>query len=84
MYQLSVPMKLLYGHISASKNKKTAWEFIKYALGTTEGQKAMYESQGLFPGYLPFIKEDLNTPDEFFTNPQSARAQDFLSKILTH
>ena len=24
-----------------------------------------------------------NTPDEFFTNPQSARAQDFLSKILT-
>ncbi len=25
-----------------------------------------------------------NTPDEFFTNPQSARAQDFLSKILTH
>lgn len=28
----------------------------------------MYESQGLFPGYLPFIKEDLNTPDEFFNN----------------
>lgn len=53
---------------NASKNKKTAWEFIKYALGTTEGQKAMYESQGLFPGYLPFIKEDLNTPDEFFNN----------------
>ena len=25
-----------------------------------------------------------NTPDEFFTNPQSARAKDFLSKILTH
>ena len=25
-----------------------------------------------------------NTPDEFFTNPQSERAQDFLSKILTH
>ncbi len=24
------------------------------------------------------------TPDEFFTNPQSARAQDFLSKILTN
>ena len=53
---------------NASKNKKTAWEFIKYALGTTERPKAMYESQGLFPGYLPFIKEDLNTPDEFFNN----------------
>jgi len=25
-----------------------------------------------------------NTPDEFFTNPKSERAQDFLSKILTH
>ncbi len=24
------------------------------------------------------------TPEEFFTNPQSQRAQDFLSKILTH
>ncbi|MEE2035673.1 amino acid ABC transporter ATP-binding protein [Nocardiopsis sp. CT-R113] len=25
-----------------------------------------------------------NTPDEFFTNPRSERAQDFLSKILSH
>ncbi|MFC7566869.1 amino acid ABC transporter ATP-binding protein [Actinomadura namibiensis] len=25
-----------------------------------------------------------NTPEEFFTNPQTERAQDFLSKILTH
>jgi glutamate transport system ATP-binding protein len=24
------------------------------------------------------------TPEEFFTNPQSARAKDFLSKLLTH
>jgi len=24
------------------------------------------------------------TPEEFFTNPQSERAQDFLSKILEH
>jgi glutamate transport system ATP-binding protein len=24
------------------------------------------------------------TPEEFFTNPRSARAQDFLGKILTH
>jgi glutamate transport system ATP-binding protein len=24
------------------------------------------------------------TPDQFFTNPQSARAKDFLSKLLTH
>ncbi|QQS02699.1 MAG: amino acid ABC transporter ATP-binding protein [Austwickia sp.] len=25
-----------------------------------------------------------NTPEQFFTNPQSARAKDFLAKILTH
>ena len=25
-----------------------------------------------------------NTPEEFFTNPQSSRAKDFLGKILTH
>ena len=25
-----------------------------------------------------------NTPEEFFTHPQSPRARDFLSKILTH
>jgi glutamate transport system ATP-binding protein len=24
------------------------------------------------------------TPEEFFSNPQSSRAKDFLSKILTH
>ncbi len=29
------------------------------------------------------VVED-NTPDEFFTNPRTERAQDFLSKILTH
>ena len=29
------------------------------------------------------IVEDA-TPEEFFTNPQSSRAKDFLSKLLTH
>ena len=29
------------------------------------------------------IVED-STPDEFFTQPRSARARDFLSKIITH
>ncbi len=28
--------------------------------------------------------EEENTPEEFFTNPQSERAQDFLGKILKH
>jgi len=25
-----------------------------------------------------------STPDEFFTNPKSDRAKDFLSKLITH
>jgi glutamate transport system ATP-binding protein len=29
------------------------------------------------------IVEDA-TPEDFFTNPQSSRAKDFLSKLLTH
>jgi glutamate transport system ATP-binding protein len=29
------------------------------------------------------IVEDA-TPEQFFTNPQSNRAKDFLSKLLTH
>jgi glutamate transport system ATP-binding protein len=28
--------------------------------------------------------EEETTPEQFFTNPQSHRAQDFLSKILDH
>ena len=28
--------------------------------------------------------EEEATPEEFFTNPKTARAQDFLSKILDH
>ena len=40
------------------------------------GDRVVFMSEGL-------IVEE-NTPDEFFTNPRTARAQDFLSKILTH
>jgi lactose/L-arabinose transport system substrate-binding protein len=50
----------------SSKNQKTAWEFIKYALTTEKGQDAMYKAQGLFPGYLPYIKQHLNVNDAYF------------------
>lgn len=39
------------------------------------GDRLLFMSEGA-------VVED-TTPDEFFTNPQTARAQDFLSKILT-
>ena len=40
------------------------------------GDRVVFMSEGS-------IVED-NTPEEFFTNPQSNRAKDFLGKILTH
>ena len=40
------------------------------------GDRVVFMSDGL-------IVEE-GTPDSFFTNPQTARARDFLSKILTH
>jgi glutamate transport system ATP-binding protein len=42
----------------------------------TAGDRVVFMSEGA-------IVEE-NTPEEFFTNPQSARAKDFLGKILTH
>jgi glutamate transport system ATP-binding protein len=42
----------------------------------TAGDRVVFMSDGA-------IVEE-NTPEEFFTNPQSDRAKDFLSKILTH
>ncbi len=42
----------------------------------TAGDRVIFMSDGA-------IVEE-NTPEEFFTNPQTERAQDFLSKILKH
>lgn len=53
---------------NSSKNKKTAWEFIKFTLATQEAQSAMYKSQGLFPGYIPFLKSDDMTKENAYYN----------------
>ena len=42
----------------------------------TAANRVMFMSEG------QIVEE--NTPEEFFTNPQSARAKDFLGKILKH
>ena len=42
----------------------------------TAGDRVVFMSDGA-------IVEE-NTPEEFFTNPQSDRAKDFLGKILKH
>ncbi|OEO32021.1 hypothetical protein VW23_013535 [Devosia insulae DS-56] len=39
-----------------SPNKQAAWEFVKYAMGTLEGQQAVYKGGGMFPGFKPMLE----------------------------
>ena len=43
---------------NTSPNKELAWEFVKYALGTLEGQQAVYKGGGMFPGFKPMLESD--------------------------
>ncbi|KHK95488.1 hypothetical protein LK09_19095 [Microbacterium mangrovi] len=50
-----------------SKNKATAAAFVKYALGTLDGQQTVYKAGGMFPGYKPFItSQDFSKPMAFY------------------
>ncbi|MBM7829918.1 lactose/L-arabinose transport system substrate-binding protein [Agromyces cerinus] len=57
-----------------SKNQRTAWEFVNFALGTLEGQEVVYDGGGMFPGYKPMLEsEGFAEPSEYF-NGQSPNA----------
>jgi len=50
-----------------SKNKEAAWEFIKWAVASAEGQNTMFKSSGVFPAYKPAWEDPLyRQPVEFF------------------
>ena len=52
---------------NTSPNKQAAWEFIKYALGTLEGQQAVYKGGGMFPGFKPMLEsEGFVKPNDYF------------------
>lgn len=52
---------------SQSKNKEAAWNFIKYALATKEGQNTMFKAVDYFPGYIPAWDDPMyNEADPFF------------------
>jgi lactose/L-arabinose transport system substrate-binding protein len=52
---------------NTSPNKEAAWEFVKYALATLEGQKLVYEGAGLFPSYRPIWSTEAFTgPNAYF------------------
>lgn len=51
----------------SSPNKEAAWEFVKFALGTLEGQQLVYEGGGMFPGFKPMLEsEGFVQPNEYF------------------
>lgn len=50
-----------------SKNKDAAWAFVNYALGTLEGQQAVYAGGGMFPGFKPMLESTgFTKPSEYF------------------
>lgn len=52
-----------------SKHKNEAWEFIKLANLTAEGQMAGFVLQNLYPTYKPAWQDErLTQPDEYFNN----------------
>ncbi|MDR0283733.1 MAG: sugar ABC transporter substrate-binding protein [Propionibacteriaceae bacterium] len=65
---------------NTSPNKAAAAAFVKYALGTLEGQEAVYAAGGMFPGYLPFITStSFSKPVDYYGG---ARVNDiFISQL---
>ena len=49
---------------SQSKHQQLAWAFIKFALADTANEVSMMKKDGLFPSYLPALK------DPYFKQPQ--------------
>lgn len=57
-----------------SKNKEAAWEFVKWAVASAEGQNTMFKSSGVFPAYKPAWEDPLyDAPVEFFGGQRAYR-----------
>jgi multiple sugar transport system substrate-binding protein len=57
-----------------SKNKEAAWEFVKWAVASAEGQNTMFKSSGVFPAYKPAWEDPLyDAPVEFFGGQRTYR-----------
>jgi lactose/L-arabinose transport system substrate-binding protein len=52
-----------------SPHAQQAWQFIEYSLCTVQGQIAQYRDWGLFPAYLPALRDPyFDQGDPFFAN----------------
>lgn len=50
-----------------SQKKEQAWEFVKWAVASAEGQNALFKKSGVFPAYKPAWQDPLyDQPVEFF------------------
>lgn len=56
-----------YAIPSQTKKAEAAWEFIKFAAASAEGQNAIMKAAGIFPAYMPAWKDPLyDAPVDFF------------------
>lgn len=60
---------------SQSENKRVAWEFVKYALATTEAQNTMFEVVDYFPGYIPAWDDPMYEESDPYFADQHTRAK---------
>lgn len=57
-----------------SQKKKAAWEFIKFAAATAEGQNTTMKAAGIFPAYMPAWKDPLyENPVDFYGGQKAYR-----------
>ena len=57
-----------------SKNKDAAWEFVKHAMCTVEGQNAIFKGSGFLPSYKPAWKDPIyDEPVEFYGGQKTFR-----------
>jgi multiple sugar transport system substrate-binding protein len=57
-----------------SKNKEAAWEFVKWATCTAEGQNALFKKSGVFPAFKPAWQDPLyDAPVDFYGGQKAYR-----------
>ena len=56
-----------------SQNKELAWEFIKYALATSDAQNAMFKAVDYFPGYIPAWNDPMYSEEDPFFGGQKTK-----------
>jgi multiple sugar transport system substrate-binding protein len=57
-----------------SKNKEAAWEFVKWACCSAEGQNVLFKQTGVFPAYKPAWQDPLyDAPVDFFGGQRTYR-----------